>query len=155
MKVLYLSETSLQRCQRLQSHLERTEKMQDDILRDLQGLIDFLGAHPELPRPRSVEMGVYDFEKEDIETAGKIAQGLKTFEKNIDDTFFRLVKKFGDVSLRYVFYRSAVCIKRVVGTKTETKMVPASNTPMVEKEIETEIVEWDCPTLLEGNKEND
>ncbi|KKM80227.1 hypothetical protein LCGC14_1342100 [marine sediment metagenome] len=128
--------------------------MQDGILRDLQELIDFLGAHPELPMPKNIEIGVYDFKKEDIETAGKIAQGLKTFEKDIDDTFFRLIKRFGDVSLRYVFYRSAVCTKRVVGTKTETKMVPASNTPMVEKEIETEIIEWDCPTLLEGDQKD-
>ena len=129
----------------------KAKKMQDDILRDLQGLIDFLGAHPELPRPTEIQIGVYNFPIEDIETAGKIAQGLKTFEKNTDETFFRLIKKFGNVNIRYVFYRSAICTKRVVGTKKITKMVPASDTPMVEKEIEIEIVEWDCPALLEGN----
>ncbi|KKL16265.1 hypothetical protein LCGC14_2497270, partial [marine sediment metagenome] len=35
--------------------------MQDDILRDLQSLINLLGAHPELPRPTGVGIGVYDF----------------------------------------------------------------------------------------------
>ena len=128
--------------------------MQDDILRDLQELIDFLDAHPELLRPSNIEIGVYDFPKEDIETAGKIAQALKTFEKDTDETFFRLVKKFGNVSIKYVFYRSAVCTKRVIGTKTETKMIPASDAPMIEKTIETEIIEWDCPALLEGDKED-
>ena len=128
--------------------------MQDDILRDLQGLIDFLGTHPELPRPTGVGIGVYDFVKENLEEAQKVARSLGNFTKDTDETFFRLTKTFGKVSIKYVFYRQDICTKRVIGTKKKTIIVPHPDAKMVEKEVETEIIEWDCPSLLEGEKEN-
>ncbi len=119
------------------------------LVRDLQSLIDFLGAHPELPLPTTFDFAIYDFETEDLDCAKEIAKSLGTFDKDINDTFFMLKKRFGTVALRYVFYRNSVCAKRVIGTKTETKMVPEANAKMVEKVVETEIVEWDCPSLLD------
>ncbi len=128
--------------------------MQDDILGDLQSLINLLSAHPELPRPTRVEIGVYDFVKENLEEAQKVAKGLGNFTKDIDETFFRLTKTFGKVSIKYVFYRQDICIKRVIGTKKKTIMVPHPDAKMVEKEVEIEIIEWDCSSLLEGEKED-
>ncbi|MCH7605132.1 hypothetical protein IID24_04070 [Patescibacteria group bacterium] len=126
----------------------------DEILRDLQSLIDFLGAHPEIERPTDLSINVYSFEEENLETVSRIARVLGSFNKDIDAGFFRLTKKFGNVTLKYVFYRENVCIKRVVGIRKEKKMVPPTETLMVEIEVETEIVEWNCPSLLEGDKED-
>ena len=123
----------------------------DELLRDMQSLINFLGAHPELPLPSAFALSVYDLGDETLDRAKEIAKSLGTFEKETDELFITLVKHFGQVSLRFVFYRRNVCVKRVVGTKTKTIRVPAAGTPkaeMVDKVVETEIVEWDCPTLL-------
>lgn len=128
--------------------------MQNDILIDLQRLIDFLGAHPELPMPTHIEIGVYDFKEEDLETAKKIAKSLKIFTKDIDESFFRLIKSFGKVTIKYVFYRNAVCTKKVIGTKKETKLIPHPDALMIEREVETEIIEWNCSSLLKGEKED-
>ncbi len=119
------------------------------LVRDLQSLIDFLGAHPELPLPSSFAMSVYNLGTESLDRAKEIAKSLGTFDKNVNDQFFDLTKTFGEASIRFVFYRHNVCTKRVIGTKTETKMVPEAAAKMVEKVVETEIVEWDCPSLLD------
>ena len=118
------------------------------FLRDMQSLIDFLGAHPELPLPDSFAISVYNLGTESLNRAKEIAKSLGTFEKSVNNQFLDLTKTFGQVSIRFVFYRHNVCTKRVIGTKTETKMVPAPSAPMVEKVVKTEVVEWDCPTLL-------
>lgn len=132
-----------------------TDKYGKTILDDLQSLIDFLGAHPELPLPANFALSVYTFANENLETARGIAKSLGTFDKELNNSMFSLVKHFGDISLRFVFYRDNVCIKRVVGTKTETIQVPAADAPdvlMVDKVVETEIVEWDCPSLLANDE---
>ncbi len=130
------------------------EKLPNDILRDLQSLINLLGAHPELPRPTSININIYDFEKEDLEEAQMVAKALGSFEKDIDDSFFRLIKTFGRVELSYIFFRDAVCTKTVVGIKKETKLVPHPDALMIEREVETDIIEWDCPSLLEGDQKD-
>ncbi|KKM95583.1 hypothetical protein LCGC14_1186660 [marine sediment metagenome] len=124
------------------------ERLPDEILRDMQSLIDFLGAHPELPLPKSFDFAVYELGVEDLDLAKTIAKALGTFDKETAERFFSLIKRFGRVSLRFVFYRDNVCTKRVIGTKQVTEMVPAPGAKMVERTVETEIVEWNCPSLL-------
>ncbi len=119
------------------------------LVRDLQSLIDFLGAHPELPLPMFYDFAIYEFGDEDLALARTIAKAFGTFDKDVGDTIFTLKKRFGTVALRFVFHRDSVCTRRVLGTKTETKMVPVTGARMVEKVVETEIVEWDCPSLLD------
>ncbi len=119
------------------------------LVRDLQSLINFLGAHPELPLPTFFDFSIYEFGDEDLALARTIAKAFGTFDKDIGASIFTLKKRFGKVALRFIFHRDSVCARRVIGTKTETKMVPASTAKMVEKVVETEIVEWDCPTLLD------
>ena len=118
------------------------------LIRDLQSLIDFLDAHPELPLPNDFALNVYRLGGETLGRAKEIAKSLGTYDKEVDDTFFALIKNFGQVRLRFVFYRHNVCTKRVIGTKTETRLVPEADANMVERTVETEIVEWDCPSLL-------
>ncbi len=119
-----------------------------DLIRDLQSLINFLGAHPELPLPKKYDFNIYEFGIEDLALARTIAKALGTFDKDIGTSLFVLKKRFGKVSLRFVFHRNNVCTRRVIGTKSETKLVPEADAQMVEKVVETEIVEWDCPSLL-------
>ncbi len=123
------------------------------FVRDLQSLVNFLGAHPELPLPSFFDFNIYDLGDEDLALARTIAKAFGTFDKDIGDSIFTLKKRFGTVALRFVFHRDSVCTRRVLGKKTETKMVPEAGTRMVEKVVETEIVEWDCPSLLDETDE--
>ncbi len=123
------------------------------LVRDLQSLIDFLGAHPELPLPETFDFAVYELGVEDLALARTIAKALGTFDKDINDSLFTLKKRFGKVVLRFVFHRDSVCARRVIGKQTETKMVPETGTRMVPQVVETEIVEWDCPSLLDETDE--
>ncbi len=122
------------------------------LVRDLQSLIDFLGAHPELPLPPTFDFAVYELGSEDLALARTIAKALGTFDKDVGDSIFTLKKRFGKVQLRFIFHRDSVCTRRVVGKKMETKMVPEAGAKMVPQVVETEIVEWDCPSLLDGDE---
>ena len=111
----------------------------------LRHLADWLEAHPEVDAPES-EISCYGMN--DREEAAAVLAACGTCEKKYTDGLFSILKKFGPVTLRYVFHRNAVCVKRVVGTK----VVPASVVPAREEQVipehEEEIVEWDCAEPL-------
>ncbi len=90
------------------------------LIRDLQSLINFLGAHPELPLPPTFDFAIYEFGDEDLALARTIAKSLGTFDKDINDSLFVLKKRFGQVTLRFVFHRDSVCTRRVIGKQMET-----------------------------------
>lgn len=119
-------------------------------LQGLHDLAEFLEEHPALPLPGH-DFPVYSFgEKETPELAIKFAKELRTFTKEEASGFLNLAKSFGPIQLRFVFYRSNVCEKTVVGTKTMKKKVPVGEVVYEMREVEEEIVEWKCPSLLKG-----
>lgn len=129
----------------------------------LRALADWYEQNPTAELPHSQEIAVMADDTK--ENARKWAQCLGTFTKDIDDTFVRLRRSFGLVTLRVVFLRDAVCQKRVVGTKTIKEMVPDPaapkvtmevqdpNAPLVEVERTEEVTEWDCPPLLANDED--
>ena len=108
----------------------------------LRLIADWYEAHPDMPVPHTDEIGVYGV-KETREEAARIAEALTPCRKEWAENFFKLVHDFGTLKLKFVFMRSAVCTRRVVGHR----VIPASPESVVE------VVEWDCPDSLLANGE--
>ena len=105
-----------------------------EYARGLRAIADWYEAHPDMPVPHTEDVGVYGV-KETLEEAARIAEALKPCRKEWEKEFFKLVRDFGPLRLKFVFRRSAVCTARRV-------------------ERIVEVVEWDCPdSLLAGREE--
>lgn len=115
-------------------------------LNDVRLVLDWLEQHADIPLP-------YDFHNsfnivgwDTKEEAGQMARAMGTFEKDGDDNFLYLTKKFGCVAIKAIFSRTQVCERAVIGTK----LVPETIVPArIEPEHEEELVEWRCESLLE------
>jgi hypothetical protein len=125
---------------------ELTERQR--TLTDAQAMLDWLKAHPEIPLPSELRkhngLSIYAWNSK--EEARIMARAMGTFEKNGDETLFRLIKRFGSVNLHAVFSRNAVCERVVLRTEeVPEKVIPERTEPSYTKEI----VEYRCPSLLE------
>lgn len=98
----------------------------------LRMLADWYEAHPDMPAPRASVLALSGNGLESPDGARRVARALGFFEKGGTDSFLILKKPFGAVALEFSFWRESICKKRVV---------------------QEEIVEWDCPALLDGEKE--
>jgi len=129
----------------------------DEQLNDVLSLIGWLKDHPVIPLPVgfSDSFQIYAWDTKD--EAAQMAKAMGTCEKSYDDTFFRLIKKFGTVTLVGVFSRQQVCERVVVGTKEveveEADPVAVAAIPKVKVKKQIEIVEWKCPENLLGSNE--
>ena len=72
--------------------------------------------------------------------------------KEYGGSYFRAYVEFGDLEYKVVCERDAVCTRRVIGTQMVTKQVPPEG-QWTEREVEEDIVEWDCHPLLAANRE--
>jgi len=114
----------------------------------LRLIADWYEHQPEsIPVPYDLGSVVSYWEDEKIQSAQaiEIAHALRDAEKVHQDEFFTIQRKFGELYLKFLFKRSAVCTRRVVGTEE----VPEHVVPVHTKEI----VEWDCAPILSGNDE--
>jgi len=113
----------------------------------LRELADWIEAHPERPRP-SGTLTVYSLNSR--EEAAACLQALGTCKKEYTEDNFYLSREFGPIKLTFMFYRSAICSRRVVGQKqVGTQVIPASITPETIIPAHTEdIIEWDCGESL-------
>ena len=72
-------------------------------------------------------------------------------KKDYSDNYFRCYLTWGfeepKVTWKIVSARDDVCTKKIVGVQTVTKMV-APEGEWTEQEVEEEIVEWECHSLL-------
>lgn len=75
-------------------------------------------------------------------------------EKNGDENWFNVTRKFGPVEVHLYTMRQAVCKRVVTGTKEVTKEIVDPDAPMVFVTEIVEEVEWVCDepilTALEG-----
>jgi hypothetical protein len=126
----------------------------------LRAMADFYGTRPDLPLPYI--SGFYCWINGS--DAKPIARKLKAFKKEYQGTDFHMLKEFGgDISVRYVVDREAVCKKIVVGMKEIPEMIIAANpeliVPATEEQVipahTEEITEWVCSeaALLEDPQE--
>jgi len=113
----------------------------------LRELADWIEAHPEMPRPGGT-LTVYTLNSR--EEAAACLKALGTCQKEYTESNFYLSREFGPIKLTFMFYRSAVCQRRVVGQKqVGTQVIPARITPEEIIPAHTEdIVEWDCEESL-------
>lgn len=104
----------------------------------LRQLAGWYEAHPEAPVPSDPTL--YVSAKDTLEEVRRLARELAPCDKAVggtDSGTFTLSRRFGDLTLKFVFWRSAVCTRRIVGMVE----VPERVTPAHTKEL----VEWDCP----------
>lgn len=115
----------------------------------LRLLADWVEAHPGIDLP-STSLSVYSLNSK--EKAATCLLALKPCEKKYDGDLFRISRKFGPITLSYVFTRSAVCNKKLVGTKVIPETVKPAEPEEIIPEHEEEIYEWVCDEpILNGS----
>lgn len=120
-----------------------------DYTDSLRQLADFLDANPVIPVPPYPDVDIYLCDDESIENVSKVARSLGVFNKVFTNYgLLYLERMVGIITLRAIVNRDSVCTKRIIGTKTITKKVLPEGVEMITKEIEEDIVEWDCPPSL-------
>lgn len=107
----------------------------------LRAIADWYDEHPDMPGPHSLDVSSVPDEKS---VAVMVAQALGTCTKEYTESVLTLARDFGGIRLRFLFWRTAVCDRRVVGTVE----VPEQVTPAYTREI----VEWDCHSLLKAEE---
>lgn len=114
----------------------------------LRKIANFYDEHPEVPLPHTNRLVITPDAEDFPGIARAFGECEKVFDGPNEYDFFRLVKKFGAISLHAIEYRKNVCEKTVVGThEVYHKAVPAY-TEIVEE------VEWKCDPILGGEKLN-
>lgn len=122
----------------------------EEYVASLRLLANWYEQHPNIPTPHDSTFVVYPLDTK--EEAVDCMLALKPCEKEYEDSLFYLSRKFGGITLKFAFYRDAICTRRVVGTE----MVPEETIP--EKIIPAhvkEIIEWDCSPLLASESSED
>lgn len=103
----------------------------------LRNIATFLDENPKVGLPEPI------FKIYDMNTKAEAAIFMKTVgdcQKVYSDSFLYLNKQFGPITLSAAFFRNAVCVMKVVGTKrVEAQFYPAHD---------EDIVEWECNPIL-------
>jgi hypothetical protein len=99
----------------------------------LREIADWLEANPHIFLPGQMfDVFTLNTKKE----AEEVLRALKPCKKEYAGELFNISRKFGSITLRFVFYRNAVCMRRVVGTKeVEEQIIPAHT---------EDVIEWEC-----------
>lgn len=118
----------------------------------LRLLADWIESNPDITLP-SNEFSIWSYHSK--EEAAKVMLALKPCDKLYNGDIFYIKRNFGAVTLRFVFSRSSVCTRKIVGTR----VVPEKIEPAVEAkeeeiipEHEENIYEWECEPILEEKK---
>lgn len=126
---------------------ERTE-----YIAGLRAMADILEGHSEMPLPwpgqsenMTFEFYVTGDENEKATTAAIIRAVGGRWSKNATDAFFTTATQLRGLHIRVVAHRDQVCERRVIGTETVVKKVA---TVFEEREVEQDIIEWDCGPIL-------
>jgi len=114
-----------------------------DYARALRAVARFYEAHPDVQIPHNHVISVYGVE-DTKEEAVRIIEALKPCRKEWEGSFLKVARDFGGITLKFVFEREAVCVKRVVGTKE----IPAQ---FIQAHTE-EIIEWECEPILASSE---
>ena len=114
----------------------------------LRLVADFYATHEDVPQPDSVLKVFALFGRAAV---AAFARALGHVEKEVDDHFYRVSRKFGGITLQGLDLRERVCERVQVGEKTQIVRVPVSEPAYEEREEIVPIYEYHCPdSLLEG-----
>lgn len=127
--------------------------MHDDTDRDhqiasIRLVLDMLEQSPDIPMPLSWQSTVqysYVWGKEEQRRAAK---ALRTFRKAYSDEYYDITRDFGVISFIIRTPRKESCKATVVGTETVTRTVCVTPAVYEEREVEVDVVEWDCAPSL-------
>ena len=120
-----------------------SEERSKEYASGLRQLADWIEAHPSIDPPDGI-LNVCSLNTK--EEAAACLKALAPCKKEYQETMFKLIREFGPISLRFIFYRAAVCTKKVVGTRhieaytKAAEMIPAQHFDAHDEEI----VEWEC-----------
>ena len=103
----------------------------------LRQIADWYDDHPEMPGATEINITT---PRNTPEVAAGIVRALGSCSKDFSKDVVAIARDFGGCTLRFVLWRSAVCERRVVGTRE----VPERVTPAHVEEI----IEWDCHPIL-------
>lgn len=110
----------------------------------LRLIADWLDKHPEFNESFWIQCNTWTSKPEEF-TA--YARALSPVSKRFGDAWAEISRYFGCIRVEININREAVCVKRVIGTRT----VPERHYPARTEEI----VEWDCGPLLSTVEETD
>lgn len=115
----------------------------------LRELADWLDAHPDIDHP-TTEIDCYTLnERED---AARVIKALGACKKEYNETLLYIKGQFGPITLRFIFCRDSVCVRKVVGYKEIPEVVLAATPETVIPAKREEIVEWECMPILAGDR---
>jgi hypothetical protein len=115
----------------------------------------------ELPEDMKVDIATHLWSwdaSDDVEIPNVIGKAMRAalhdgadIKKDYSDNYFRCYMTWGidepKITWKIASSREDVCTKEIIGTHMVTKMV-APEGDWTEKEVEEEIVEWKCHSLL-------
>ncbi len=119
------------------------------FIESLRLLADFYETRPELKLPELSIVNVFFHTKAGLVDA---IANIGACEKVGGDSWFALRKWFGRIALDFNIDRDRVCEARVVGKRIVKKQVPVAPVEYREEEVEEDIIEWDCKSLLNGKE---
>jgi hypothetical protein len=137
------------------------------LMDNLRAFAFFVEAHAEdLPSDIKVDVATHLWSwdvTDDIEISTIIGNAMRAalhdgadIKKDYSDSYFRCYLTWGieepKITWKIVTGRDDVCTKTVVGTHKVMKMV-APEGDWTEKEVEEEIVEWECHSLLKDGSD--
>jgi len=109
----------------------------------LRAAADFWEAHPEIKLPYTQQLDYAHLDEK--EEAAAVMRALGACEKIYNGEYFHIRKKMGAGALDFLFYRSKVCTRKVVGVETQPAIFVEAHTIPAKT---VEIVEWDCEPIL-------
>lgn len=123
------------------------DKERKKVLKDFRKLLRWFEEHKGVKLPVSfTDVSIYPTGKEEFI---KIAKQLGEFKKETTESFYHLKKQFGSVCLTVSEWRTEVCTRKQIGTKTVKKEVPIGYRT---EEQEVPVYEWECPETILGQK---
>lgn len=123
----------------------------------LQEVVDFLKAHPDVPIPYTLRGDHMVFprgtEEEVLTELARIAKIISPCEKTLSPSgmYYGLVKRFSNgFTLQFLGNREQICTAKKIGTTTVNKRVEVQPAVYEDKEVEQDVIEWECKPLLKG-----
>lgn len=123
-----------------------SEVTRQQRIEDARSLLTWIESHPDVPLPQELEWsGLTIVTLDTKDEAVALIKALGSCEKVWNDDMFSIMKTFGALKLKAIFWRQQICERVVVGSEeVPEKVIPASV---------RELVEWRCEPLLQATNE--
>lgn len=122
----------------------------------LRALADMIEQHPEIARYANLR-DLYVFHVRSAEDHAEIARAALAsgaqVDKDVSETLYNLILRFGRVHAYVLAHRDDVCERVQVGTETVTEPDPDALEAVPMVEVERPVYEWQCSPLLAGGED--